>query len=110
MPIRTYPPEEWKLSPHVFLTPNMDWCPSVLNFTADEYAEYEEWLEQFGRWTGTTEHVVHTMTFNALTDNFYNFLFSYSLLYTDEPTSYNLSLEYLCGEMYPFIKPLSVRD
>ena len=40
MPMRTYYYEEWKILSHAVLIPNMDWYPSVLNFTEAEYAEY----------------------------------------------------------------------
>ena len=51
-------------------------CPQ---FTEAEYYEYNEWLEQFGRWAGTVEHVVHTMTCKAHTDATNDFLFRSNL-------------------------------
>ena len=72
----------------------MNWDPSVIKFTDAENYEYDKWLEQFGRWTGTEEHVVQTTTFKnlsgaehvvhnmickALTDANKNFLFHSSL-------------------------------
>ena len=101
MPIRTYPPEEWKILSHVFLTPNIDWYPSVLNFTAAEYYEYDERLEIFDQWAGTAEHVVHTMNFKALTGYTLNFLFCYDLNFTEEPTAFNPRLEYILGGCNP---------
>ena len=53
IPMRTYPPEEWKILSHVVLTPNTNWYPSVPNVTTAEYSEYDEWFEQFDIWAGT---------------------------------------------------------
>ena len=58
----------------------MDWYPSVLNFTSDEY---DEWLEQFRFWSGTSEHLIHIMTFKALNDATYKFLFHSRLSSTE---------------------------
>ena len=55
MQMRTYPPEEWNILSHVFLTPYINRDTSVLNFTAAKYAEYDELIEQFGLWDGTAE-------------------------------------------------------
>ena len=41
IPMRTYPPEEWRIASHVVLTPNMDLDISVLTFNSAEYAEYD---------------------------------------------------------------------
>ena len=95
---------------HVVRAPNVDWYPSVLKFTADKYQEYDEWIEQFGRWGGISEHVVYTMNFKTLTYSTPNFLFCSNFHYTKESTTYNICLEYICGQLYPFIKPLPVRD
>ena len=92
---------------HVVLTQNMDLYPSVLNFTA---TEYDEWLDQFGLLEGISEHVVHNMNIKTLTDNTVNLLFCYNLNYTEESNLYNLHRKSLCGWMYPFIKPILVRD
>ena len=85
----------------------MDWYPSVINFTLDEY---DEWLEQFGCWSGTAEHFIHIMTFKALNDATQKFLLHYRLSSTEEPMESNRCLDPLCGGLYPFIKPLPVRD
>ena len=63
----------------------MDWDQSFLHFTEHEYAEYYEWLENFGRWAGTVEYIIHTMNFKALTDSTQNFLFRYNLCSNKEP-------------------------
>ena len=59
-------------------------------------------------WTNTAEHVVYTSKF--LTNSTKYFLFYDNLCYTEEPKASNIFLGYLCGELYPFIKNLSVRD
>ena len=41
-----YPCDECKILSHVVLTPNMEWNPSILNFTEANYANYDEWLEK----------------------------------------------------------------
>ena len=87
----------------------MDWDSIVLNFTEVKYAEYNEWLEKIGHWDGTAEHVIHTMKFNALNNSTHNLLFHYKLCSTEEPIASNICVESLCGELYPFIKPLPVR-
>ena len=48
MQMRPSTPEERKTLSHAVLTTNMDWYPTVLNFTDAEYAEYNEWLKQIG--------------------------------------------------------------
>ena len=85
----------------------MDCSTNFLNFTE---SEYDDWLEQFSRWAGTAEHVLHTMPLKALTDSTQNFLLLSNLRSNEEPTASNICLEYLCGYLYPFIKPISVRD
>ena len=45
------------------------------------------------------------MTYKALIDATHNFLFRYNLFYTEKPTDHNLLLQYICGEIYPSIKP-----
>ena len=55
-------------------------------------------------------NVVHAMTFKALTDTTHKNIFHSSLLSTEEPMVSNLHLESICGEFYPFTKPLTVRD
>ena len=45
--MRTYPSDEWKILSHVVLTPNMYWDSSVLYFNEAEYAEYDEWIENW---------------------------------------------------------------
>ena len=37
-----YPTKEWKILLHIFLTPNMDWNPSILNFPKSKYSEYDK--------------------------------------------------------------------
>ena len=59
--------------------------------------------------TNTTEHVVCTPS-KVLTDATHDFLFCSNLQSTEEPKSSNLSLEYICRDIYLFIKPLQVRD
>ena len=110
MPTWNYPTKNWKTSSHDFLTPNMNLHPSVLNFTESECSAYYEWLEQFISWGGTSEHVVHTMNFKTLNDATNYFLFHYNLFSTEKSTASNIHLECLCGELYPFIKPIPVRD
>ena len=85
----------------------MDWDPSVINFSEDEY---DEWLENFGLWNDTAEHVIHTMNFKVLTDTTQNLIFRSNIMSTEEPTVSNIHLIYMCGDLYPFIKPLPVRD
>ena len=50
------------------------------------------------------------MKCTALTYATHTFLFHYIPLYTGEPTASNPCLGSLCEELYPFIKPLPVRD
>ena len=95
--MRTYPSEEWKILSYAVLIPNMDWYTSVLNFTEAEYAEYDEWLEQFGLWAGTIEHVVQTMNFKDITNNTHDLLFRSNIISTKETTASNICLEYLFG-------------
>ena len=61
----------------------MDWYPSVPNFTEPEWTEYEELIENFGRWAGNVEHVVHTINFKSLTDTNHNFIFDSNLRSTE---------------------------
>ena len=105
--MQTYYSEEWKILSYVVLTPNMDWNHSVLNFSEDEY---DERLETFGLWTDTVEHVIPTMNFKVLIDTTQNLIFCSNLISSEEPTVSNIRLEAMCGGMYPFMKPLPVRD
>ena len=68
--MKKYNPEGWKILSHAVLISNMYWNTSILHFNE---AKYDEWLEKFGPWDGTAEHVTHTMTFEALTDATHNF-------------------------------------
>ena len=97
-----------KLS-HAIPIPNIYWNASVLYFNESEYDEYDEQLEQVGCQSVTVEHVLHTITFKSLTCSTHNLLLCSNLISTEEPTSFNLHLESLCGDMYPFIKIPSVK-
>ena len=59
-------------------------------------------------WDNTAENVVYTS--KVLTNSTQYLLFCYNLCSTDEPKASNICLEYICGELYPFIKNLLVRD
>ena len=50
------------------------------------------------------------MTSRALIDATLYFFFYSNPYSTEEPKTSNIHLEYLCGELYPFIKPLPLRD
>ena len=89
--IWTYPPGRCDV-----LNPYIYWYTILLSFTAAEYSEYDEWIEQLFCWDGTSEQV-HTMTFKALTDANHNFLFCSRIRFTEEPMASNLRLESLCG-------------
>ena len=87
----------------------MNWYPKVLNFTAVEYAKYDECLELFCRWAATAEHIVHTMNFKSLNYATLNFLFRYNLHYNEEITTSNLCHKPLYGGIYYFIINIPVR-
>ena len=105
--MRIYPPEEWKILSHAILNPNMDWNPSILNLNEYKYVKYDECIEEFGCWDNTSEHVVCTS--KVLTNDTQDFPFFSNLCYTEETKAPNICLEYLCGDLYPFIKNLPVR-
>ena len=46
----------------------------------------------------------------STTDSTQNFILCSNLRSTEEPTASNINVESLCGELYPFIKRLPVRD
>ena len=50
------------------------------------------------------------MNFKVLTDTTQNLIFRSNIMSTEEPTVSNIHLIYMCGDLYPFIKPLPVRD
>ena len=81
--MQNYPPEEWEILSHVLLTLNINWDLSVPNSTEADYAEYDEWLEIFGCWAGTVEHVLHNFNFKALTNSTHNLLFRINLSSTE---------------------------
>ena len=85
----------------------MDWSPIILNLTESKYAKYDEWLENFGCWDNTVEHVLYTSNF--LTNATQDLPFLFNLCSIEEPKASNICNESIFGYLYPFIKPLPVR-
>ena len=61
-----------------------------------------------GCWYNTVKHVVYTS--KVLTDSSKDLNFCYKPCSTEKPKASNIRLESICGELYPFMKHLPVRD